>query len=218
MPTLIAEKTVKLEFEDLARRVSLIGRPAKPPARAAGVHQSGILQYVAQKIGVLKPGESDEEDCAVYPLIWGLGQAWEEWIFSFYPDIDWQPGEVTIDGISGNADGVSLDMDCELDSVPWDPIQTVIEEAKSTYKSTATGDEFVKDPKWWMWRMQGGAYCFLYGAEVVRWHVAHLRGNYRDFGPVYKQYVLRYSPVEIRQVWTMLISHKHLAAAEKGAA
>ncbi len=213
MPTLISEKVIQLEFVDLARRTQLIGRPASPRPRTAGVHQSGVLQYIAQKIGVLKPEERDEED---YPLLWALGQAWEEYIFSFYPEIDWQPGEVTKDGISGNADGLSVDLSYEFDSVPWDPLELIVEEAKSTYKATATGEQFVKDPKWWMYRMQGGAYCHLYQAEIVRWHVAHLRGDYQAFGPIFKQYVLRYSAREVRQIWSMLVSHAHLVAAENG--
>ncbi len=197
-------------MEDLKKRCPIV-RPAQPLSRAPGIHQSGILQVIAHKIGVLKPQERDEEE---YPLIWGIGCAIEEWLFSFYPNFDWQPGEVTKDEISGNADGLSLDVEYEFDSVPWEPIQPMIEETKATYKATATGEEFVKDSKWWMWRMQAGCYCHLYGAEVVRWHVVHLRGDYKTFGPVYKQYVLRYSKKEVGQIWSMMVSHKHLARPE----
>ena len=54
-----------------------------------------------------------------------MGQAWEEWIFSFFPEIEWQPGERTADGVSMNADGLSYDT--EGDEL-WG------EEAKFTFK------------------------------------------------------------------------------------
>ncbi len=200
-----------MEFADLAKRVQLIGRPAKPPVRAAGVHLSGVLQYVAQKIGVLKPDERDEED---FPLIWALGQAWEEYIFSFYPEIDWQPGERTVDGVSVNIDGLGIDSAYEFDSVPWEPLELINEEAKFTFKGVATGAEFIKDQKFWMWRMQAAGYGHVYKARIARWHVCHVRGDYKAFGPVYKQYVVRYSELECKQAWGMVQSHKHLVEPE----
>jgi len=216
MPTLIAEKTVKLEFEDLAKRVSLLTRPKTPPTRTPGVHLSGVLAYIAQKIGVLKLGERDEYE---FPLLWGLGQAWEEYAASFYPDMDWQPGELTLDGVSMTADGLSLDLDSEFDGVPWEPVQVILEEFKFTFKAEVDGDTFIKDPRFWMWRMQAAGYCHGYGPRVARFRVCHVRGDYKTaIMPVYKEYILRYSDREVAQAWMMVQSHKHLAAAEKGAA
>src|ERR1700675_2531340 len=124
MPTLLSEKVVTLEMRDLQNRVPIC-RPPQPPARAPGAHQSDILAYVARKIGVLKPGEKLEDE---YPLLWGLGCAWEEYIMSFYPDMEWQPGELTVDGISMNCDGLSV-----IDGEP------TVEEAKLTFKKERDG-------------------------------------------------------------------------------
>lgn len=201
MPVLISERVIQLEMADLLKRLPL-QIPAKPRPRSPGVHLSGVLQYVAHEIGVLKPQEKDEEE---YPLIWGLGQAWEEWIFSFFPEIEWQPGERTADGVSMNADGLSYDT--EGDEL-WG------EEAKFTFKSVATGEEFVKDKKWWLYRMQAGGFCHGHGNRVCRWHVCHVRGDYREFGPVYKQYVLRYTDKEVSQIWKMVQNHKQFAVPE----
>ena len=93
MPTLIDESVVSLEFVDLTARQP-IARPTKPLSRAPGVHQSGIIKYIAEKIGKLKPGEPLEEEM---PTLIALGYAWEEFAVSLYPEIVWQPGERVVD-------------------------------------------------------------------------------------------------------------------------
>jgi hypothetical protein len=211
MPILVAERRVTLEFSDLEKRIQLIGRPSRPPSRSSGVHQSGVLAYIARQIGILRPDEKDEEE---YPLIWAMGQMWEEYIFSFYLEIDWQPGERTVDAVTVTTDGLSLDDKCEFDSVPWDAPELMNEEAKATFKGVATGEEFVKGQKWWMYRMQGAAACHVYGPRLSRWHVFHVRGDYKTFGPVYMQYVLRYSDKEVKQAWAMIQQNKHNAIPE----
>ena len=219
MPTLLAENTVQLQFSDLLTRVP-IRRPSLPPARAVGAHQSEILAYIARKVGWLKPGEKEEEE---YPLLWALGCAWEEWAASLYAGMEWQPGEVTVDGISGNADGLSDD-----------PVYgAVVEEFKLTYKSAVSGAEFLTDKRYRMWQHQGRAYLKGYlgadqeggsgsgsgegsgGGGVVRWHVCHVRNDYHEFGPVYKQYVVWFSAKEVRETWAMLTRFREEAMAEK---
>lgn len=203
---LIEETEVKLELSDLLARTP-IQRPKAPPHRSPGVHQSGVLAYIAHSIGILKPDEKDEEDASEYPVLWALGQAWEEFCVSLYPDVDWQPGEETRDGISGSCDGLSF----------WeDESTTRIEEYKFTFKKVKTGDEFLKDDAMWMWRHQGRAYCKLYGPRVVRWHVCHVRGDYKAFGPVYKRYAVEFSDKEIDQTWSMLCNNRDKAVPEKG--
>ena len=204
MPRLLSEQVVQFEFDDLLRRRQLcapIRRPGQPSARALGAHQSTILAYIARKIGVLKTGERDEGE---YPLLWGLGCAWEEWVCSFYTGMEWQPGELTVDGVSVNADGVTAE-------TYWG---TLLEECKFTYKSEATGEEFITDKKFWMWQHQARAYCHCYGPRIVRWHVCFVRGNYHDFGPVYKQYVVEFTGAEVAQTWSMLLKNKDAAMAE----
>ncbi len=199
MPTLLSEKVITLEFSDLMRRVP-VERPSQPLHRAPGAHQSEILQYIAHKIGVLKPGERDEEE---YPLIWALGAAVEEFLVSFFPDMIWQPGEVTRDEISVNSDGLTLD--------GWEH-ESQLEEFKGTYKRVKSGEEFLED---WMYMHQGRSYCYCYDQEVVRWHVFYVRGDYKKFGPMLKQYIVRFTQQECRQTWQMLLNNKEDAMREK---
>jgi hypothetical protein len=210
MPTLLADHIVTLEFKDLLNRQP-IQRPRHPPSRSPGLHQSGILSYIAVKIGKLKPGEPLEEDM---PTIFALGNAWEEYAVSLYPEIEWQPGEITLDGISMSADGLSWP-DYPLDEKAEDPLRShpQLEEFKFTFKGTATGPEFLTDPKWWMWLQQARAYCAAYTARTVRWHVCHVRGDYKSFGPVYKQYVVQFTDKEVEQTMQMLKNHKDAAMA-----
>jgi len=201
---LLDVRTITLEFADLATRRP-IARPAGVLPRAPGAHQSDILAYIARKIGVLKPGERLESEM---PLIFGLGFAWEEYIFSFYPHLDWQPGEMTVDGISVNCDGITA----------ADPTYgcDVMEEAKFTFKAEMSGEDFIS-PKNFMWLHQGRSYCHLYGPRVERWHVCHVRGDYKVFGPVYRQYVVEFTDKECEQTWAMLRTNLDAAMAGKRA-
>lgn len=198
MPRLLSEESVVFERSDLEKR-SPIRRPSLPLSRAPGAHQSLILQHIAHKIGILKPGERSEEE---YPLIWGLGQAWEEWVVSFYPNLKWQPGEKVVDGIAVNCDGISRIGGREM-----------LEECKFTFKRERTGEEFLQE---WMWMHQGRAYSYVYGPRTVRWHVCYVRGNYKEFGPTYKRYVVQFSEQEVEQTWQMLQRNKEEAMREAG--
>lgn len=206
MPILLAEQIVSIEFSDLLTRTPIL-RPSRPPVRAEGAHQSDILAYVARKVGWLGPDERDEDE---YPLVWAVGCAWEEWAASLYPDMEWQPGELTADGISVNADGLTAD-----------PLQ--IEEFKATWKSCGVlnpdtlppADYFLKEKKFQMWQHQGRAYCQLYGPRVVRWHVLHIRSDYKSFGPVYKTYTVEFTDAECQQTWSMLVRFRDEALAAK---
>src|ERR1017187_1721961 len=104
MPDLLSIRQISLQFSDLDRRSPII-RPDRPPSRAPGVHQSDILTHIAYKIGKLKPGERLEDD---YPWRMAMGNMWEEFYFSLRPDYQWQPGQLTVDGVSVNADGLGL--------------------------------------------------------------------------------------------------------------
>lgn len=214
MPTLLDERVITLEFDDLSRRRP-IARPTIPPRRADGLHQSGILAYIARKIGKLKPGEKLEEDM---PTIFALGFAWEEWAVSLYPEIEWQPGERTVDGISVNCDGRS---NCRvpLSDIPGSLLndgctemtETQIEEFKFTFKACRTGPEFLSE---WMWMHQGREYCYQYWARRERWHVMHVRGDYKSFGPVYKTYTVGFTDAEVGQTHQMLLTNMEAARAE----
>lgn len=193
MPELLSIRSITLEFSDLYRRTPIV-RPDKPLARAPGVHQSDILGYVARKIGKLKPGERVEDE---YPWRWALGQMWEEFYFSLLPDAAWQPGEMTVDGISVNCDGLS-----------WVNGEAWLEETKCTEKKVRAEGEFLDE---WMWQHQARGYCWCYGPRVVRWSVMHYRGDWRGSGPIAQEYVVRFSDQECEQTWAMLNQYKKAA-------
>lgn len=199
---LLDEKAVTLEFSDLLTRQP-IHRSAGVLPRAPGAHQSDILSYIARKIGVLKPGERLEEEM---PLVFALGFAWEEYMASFFPNMEWQPGELIVDGIAVNCDGITAS-DSTYGS-------DVMEEFKYTHKSTKTGDEFLQE---WLYLHQGRAYCHCYGPRIERWHICHVRGDYKTFGPVFKQYVVSFTDSEVAQTWAMLLKNKDAAMAAKQA-
>lgn len=202
--TILEELEIRLEFSDMARR-SPLPRLATPDGfieqlpRSAGVHMSGILKPLAIAAKQLKPMEQLEEE---YPLMWALGVAWEEFVASLYPGMDWQPGELVVDGIAMNADGLNW-----LDK--WDA--ACVEEMKSTYRSSTFP---FKDE--WTKLVQGKAYCYGYGPRIVRWHSCHLRGDYKSFGPSYVRRTIQFTDKEVEQTWNMLVANKELAVAEKG--
>jgi hypothetical protein len=207
MPVLLAENVVKLEYGDLwARRP--IARPDRPLARAAGHHQSALLAHVARKVGWLKPDERDESE---YTLIWALGQAVEEFTFSLHPDYLWQPGERMVDGIAMNCDGLSFDQQYgqrHLTQPYGLQCYNMLQECKATYKSEPAAGDFLLDPKWKMYEHQGREYCYGYEVRVVQYTVWHLRGNYKEFGPSLKQYVVGYSDLECTQTHKLLMRYK----------
>ncbi len=196
MPILIDERIITLEFADLACRRP-ITRPDLPPRRADGLHQSGILAYIARKIGKLKPDERDEDE---YPMIFAMGQMWEEFIFSFYPEIKWQPGERSRDAIHVNCDGITPGVQ--------------VEEAKATFKGVMSGEDFIHAPKQWIWQHQGREYNYQYDYLQERWHVFHVRGDYKTFGPVYKTYTVGYTRKEVERTHEMLLLNAEAARAE----
>lgn len=209
MPVLLDESVVGFEFLDLAHRQP-VARPTKPLSRREGVHLSGILKYIAERTGKLKQGEPLEEEM---PTLIALGFAWEEFCVSLYPDIIWQPGEREVEGVAMNADGLSvidINPSCSNTAIQ-------IEEFKLTFKSVFSGADFLKDPRHWLWLMQGRGYCYGYGALTERWHVCHVRGDYKSFGPVYKTYTVRFSERELEQSWKMIINYRGKAVAERAA-
>jgi hypothetical protein len=212
MPTLLAEHNVNFDFADLWARVP-ISRPPSPLGRRPGVHQSGILKYIAEATGKLKPGEPLEEEM---PLIFALGHAWEEYAVSFYPEIDWQPGEIVVDGIAMNCDGLLAPGMTPKGSGTcgfWK--YTQLEEFKFTFK--AVPEDFLTDDRFWTWQHQARGYCHGYGPRVCRWHVLHVHeAGFKKFWPVYRQYVVEWTEQEIEQTWRLLMKYRDRADKEKG--
>ena len=214
MAKLISEHHAKLDFADIERRVP-IQRPARPLTRAAGAHQSDVMHYIARKVGWLRADERDESE---FPLIWGLGVAWEEFVVSLYPSMDWQPGELTTDGISVNCDGISLVESSRVLRDLYPAGTPLIEECKFTFKGEITGEDFINDVKHRLWQHQVREYCWQYGPRISRHHVCHVRGDYKAWGPTYKRYIVEWTDAECRQTHELLLRFKDEAMRELGIA
>jgi hypothetical protein len=200
MPTLISEIDVKLERSDLARRAVLPRQTGPdgyiiPPARSAGLHLSGLLKYCAD-ISKLTSRLEDIRDEEM-PLRWVLGHAIEEFLASLYPDMVWQPGEITRPVIM-NADGMTFTGG-----------EFRIEEFKCRRAKKLTQRDLLNK---WLWMSQGLGYCLGYQCRLVQWHVFSL---FEWPDPVYTRYLIKFSQAEIDGMERMIESNRE-AAIRKG--
>jgi hypothetical protein len=207
MPVILEEIEVCLDVGDLKirspidREIALTGR-IKEAERTKGMHLSGILRFVAGQAGLMKiVADMDEERL---PLKMALGIAFEEFAASLYPSMHWQPGEVIREGVAMTCDGISP-MDLSLGERSYHGDQPCVEEFKLTWKKVQTGDELLRES--WYWCQQGRGYCWGYGANLVRYHICFVNGNYRNSGPVYKRYLVRYPPPDVESTRLMVLKH-----------
>lgn len=201
MPTLVSEVDVSLERSDLLRRVihpRNVGADGfiVPPARTPGLHLSGLLRYVAKKSKIsMYAHEAEEKDDL--PLRWFLGQIIEEGLASLYPEMVWQPGELT----------VPLIMTC--DGISASEGSRVIEEFKCRRAKKLTGARLLQEK--WIFLQQGMGYCLGYGANYVRWHILAL---FEFPDPVYTQYLVHFSDEELEETSRMIERNKDKAIGE----
>lgn len=177
--------------------------------RSPGIHLSGVLRYIGINQKIIKGvdpvtgkwiGDSgadlNEEDM---PLRMVLGMAWEEYAATLYPEMNWQPGELCKDSITGSPDGVTL-IEIDGEEVP------VIEEFKLTWKSARQG---ILKQTMWLW--QGAGYCIMYGTNWCRFNILYVNGEYEKFGmggPVYRRYLVYYSDRELAGIWAMVLHNR----------
>lgn len=195
MPVVLEETEVKLERADLEKRV-----PIKRTAlvRSPGIHLSGVLRYIAETSGILRPVDDLDEEL---PLRMVLGLAWEEFAVSLYPAIFYQPGEAHRDGVAMTCDGIDF---AQADG-------RRLEEFKATWKRVRSGEQLLRD---WLWMHQGRGYCKGYGVDRVRWHVYYVNGDYRGSGPIYMRYLVEFTAEEIDQTWYMVLANRDKAEPE----
>ena len=205
MPTLISETDVKLERADLLRRVPLprsvsVDGFLIPPARTPGLHLSGLLRYVAQKSKITAYiNDVAEEDL---PIRWMLGQVFEEFAASLFPDMVWQPYECQSPLIM-NCDGISVG-----NGLPGEVLLT-IREFKFNRAKKYSGADLLKKKTVWMW--QGMGYCIGYGATRVQWEVMSVM-EWPD--PLWTQYLVEFSEKELEGMQRMIDSNRAGAIAE----
>lgn len=189
MPIVTRVDEIKLDWTDISGRCVHSTRDTE--TRAAGVHLSGIIRKIAVAKGILRRGQQREEE---FPLRMAMGMAWEAWVVGLYPDTVWQPGELELDGISGNPDGYSVHDD-----------EPMIEEFKLTWKKRKID---VLDE--WMWLTQMVGYCKMSGngCRHARLHVCWVNDMYSPPQPVYYTYYIEWTQEEVDSTWKLLLLNK----------
>lgn len=226
----IETKQIGLQLSDLRiqQRVAFEKGFPEPRPRSKGVHLSGVLKYIATTTGMLAScgdGQDFEED---FPLRMALGMAVESWFQALWPAMNWQPGEVELDGVVGSPDGYTDEYaykDSRLVSTLnveyLATILALIDEFKLTYKSSR--DRHKNITAEWLWMRQLMSYVFMwsqmYGQKLNhgRLHVVWLNGAYEKFKfgePSYCTYLIEFSDRELEENWRMVVASRDKAIAE----
>lgn len=215
---LLEHVTITLTAEDLRRRI-LIDRTKLNQPRHAGVHLSGILAHLAYSPGgaLDDPKKKQQEPSdfeETYPTIMACGVMWEEMAASLYPNMIWQPGEMSRDGIYGNTDGVSWDL--EVLPETKGARHSIHVDTNEEFKFTTKGTRRPYDV-WW-WQRQALGYCAMNGMECTRWHVLWAHGGYQgerwQHFPVYTRTLVRWDEKEIEGFWKVIVKNKDKAKSE----
>lgn len=211
MPVLISETDVTLERSDMLRRIALpraVGADGfiVPASRAPGLHLSGLLKYVAHKSRIsARLTEIAEEE---HPWRWALGQAFEEFAVSLYPEMVWQPYECN-SPVTMNCDGIVHCADRNGIQDEGMPAAFVICEFKHNRSKKYSGADLIR--KKWLWMQQGLGYCLGYGTSYVEWHVMSTM-EFPD--PVYTKYLVRFDETELAEMSHMIEINRDGAVRE----
>ena len=202
---------VKIEWTDITRWA---GREHKAYSqiRASGVHVSDIIRY--NYFGHLDLGSDERKkkemeaaedlgDPTIMPLRMCIGMAVENWLVGLYPDLNWQPGGLSKDGISGSIDGFSMMFNINRLLYPNPDGSFAIEEIKVTWKSFRNR-EILREVIW-MWQL--AAYCYIWDTRLARLHVVWVNGDYshgENWGPRYFRYLIEFKSHELDRLWKSL--------------
>jgi hypothetical protein len=214
----LEHSVISLSADDLRRRV-LIDRHKASAPRTSGVHLSGILKYLAYSPGGAlddpKKRQSEPSDFEeTYPTIVACGHMWEEFCVSLYPDMIWQPGEMSRDDIYGTADGITFDLEVLPKSSR--AMRSIKIDCNEEFKFTTKGTRSPQDV-WW-WQRQALGYCAMNGVQYTRWHVLWAHGGYQgkrwEHFPTYTRTLVGWTEEEIEKWWKVLVSNKGKATKE----
>jgi hypothetical protein len=222
---------VKVETERIksVRAPEVISPDGELRVRTPGLHLSQVIRYVARQSGMLKTEqykfvgrnvEVSEElesflddkwilvQLGFVPLRMAIGMAWEDWAVKQYPEVVWQPAELSLDGIAMNPDGVTSPAVGKIGRVA-----PTLEEFKCTYKSSLKQGAPRPIQLEWMWLSQLKGYCKALETSRARLHVLYVNGGYRfdQEVPEYWVYRLQFSQQELDANWGLMVRHKEAA-------
>lgn len=175
------------------------------PDRSTGVHLSTIIKRIALRMRWLKPDDPDEERFTASgfdTLRVMLGLAWEEWLASAHPWMDFHGGEVRRDRIAMSPDAVS-----EVGGIRR------VHEFKCTWKTARRAIEEEH-----MYMMQLKSYCYAMRTRHGAMHVYYVNGDYTFKGPMYRVFYIEFTDAELEANWNVITAEASTVSEWKGKA
>ena len=187
-----------MEAQLLEVDIPVLGTGNNP--RSEGLHLTEVIRDLMVATGLSpKANDWNRESTMAAGFVWEevLFSLWEPFLSSAFAALlgrafNWHStGEVTLDGIIGTPDGISISEQ-----------GLTLQEAKFTWKS------FNSDPlDNFSYMTQCKSYCKMLGLTQVMLHVYHCMGDYRGSGPKYRPWLINYKPHEIEENWQMILNH-----------
>lgn len=165
------------------------------PERTPGLHLSQILKSIC--------AELDPKRFSGGPLDFNkieTGFTFErvlETAFQSRRENIFRPGEIELDGVLMSPDGLDAS----------DPAGLVLEEFKCTWMSDR---EAPHSTKFWHWLAQMKAYCYALGTTRARLRALFVNGNYKNSGPTYHVWDVRFTETELDENWRMVVGHARM--------
>lgn len=173
--------------------------PDPSPDRAPGVHVSDLVERLATKLGHLDPRPWDTAST----LRARIGTAWESHLGPLLerklPCFVWQPGELTLDGITGTPDGLEHSLEGRI----------VLHEIKFTWISV-NNRQHGKRPGLvtWYWEAQIKAYCKMANTRWAVLHRLYCNRTYKPPEPYYWPLGIEFTQLELDRHWRMLLGER----------
>jgi len=197
----------------------------KGEGRTKGIHLSGVIKVMREKSGMNPKPSKPEEDLRVNELSYlyqntdpldvrksgvlmraVMGLAWEDWLAEQL-DVDFHPGELSLDGIVMTPDGIGFDTETG---------GYLLHEIKLTFKSSKTPVTAKVD---WMW--QAASYLkgmsAKYNEPCLRcvFHPLYTRGDYSGIDPLYAPQMVEFEQEEVDLIWSEVLRYRDQAIPEE---
>ena len=194
-------KIVELSEDTAMWRAICATQQAATSARAGGLHLSTITNDIAATVYPKEfwylnreanvPLEFDERTRATFEV----GHTVEDMLAATLSGrLGWEKPKPrrSAEGIWCSPDG-------------WNASTGTLDEMKATWKSAK---DFQGGTKWQLYVWQMLAYAHVFKAKRVRLHILHMNGDWRPPRPMPpKTYILRPTPREIAENWSMITTH-----------